>query len=148
MHLHDGTADTHGATHRPIQVVWKVGAELTTADTLRSITDTGDLADSPPDDRTAWRLLRRPDLATVELFKKNNLSVATNHAPDRFGVSRFALRDDTGIGFPHGFEIQIAGAGSARKILVNLSVTQRKHGMNRVFFRQHVVASTPRGATL
>ena len=47
-------------------------------------------------------------------------SVATNYARRTMGVGRFGIVDNTGEGFPHGFEVQITGSSAARQALVHI----------------------------
>lgn len=125
MHLHDATPDALGNTHAPCQVVWLRGASPSVVGTFREINPAdGSLSDDPlsvsgrPD---PWKVLRSTDQLTGLLSYRHH-SVASNYAPNNFGVAHYGLRSNVGAGFPHGFEVQITGPSSARQVLLHLVV--------------------------
>lgn len=121
LHLANGTPDDLGTSHDPCQVVWSRGDMPDVAGTFRQINEAdGSLSTSPligrPD---PWLIL--PASTPRGLLSYRHHSVATNFARGSFGVGRYGLRDDTGAGFPHGFEVQVVGPSAARQILLHLS---------------------------
>ena len=57
-------------------------------------------------------------------------------------MSRFALRDDSasGVGFPHGLEVQIIGTPGSRKILLHMTtVSTNRKGMKGYYDAQVVM---------
>jgi len=131
LHFYHGTPDADGVAHAPCQVVWLRGGVPSATGTLREIDPTdGSLSDVPlaasgrPD---PWRVLRSGPEVRGELSYRHH-SVATNFAPANQGVCRFGVMSAAAGGFPHGFEVQVAGPSSARQVLLRLVVasTQRR----------------------
>lgn len=148
QHLLAGTADADGATHPRMVVVWKIGEDPSVAGTLRSIKSGGTMMDTPPASRgSTWKILGDSALQRTDLLSFRGLSVATNYADARFGVSRFSQMDTTGAGFPHGFEIQISGPVSSRMVLVRLVVVRAADRERLGFSHYHIVAYTSQGRT-
>jgi len=147
-HLLLGTEDVKGDTHRQVSVVWKVGSDPGVAGTLRAITSGGALDDNPPFSRgSTWKIVARTKPPARDLLAYRRLSVATNYAPRHVGVSSFSVLDNDGVGFPHGFEVQISGPVSARMILVRLVVVRATGGDQLGYSRYHIVAYTAQGQT-
>ena len=53
----------------------------------------------------------------------------TNYAPANFGVGAFSVLDNSGDGYPHGFEVQIIGPSSGRQVLLHLIVVSNLPGL-------------------
>jgi len=128
LHLFNATPDADGISHDPAEVVWERGALPSVAGTLRHIDSSdGTLSDTPLIPRAdPWSIVGRDDSLTGLLSYRHH-SVASIYSRDSFGVSRYAVEDATGAGFPHGFEIQVVGPSAARQVLIHLvnSSTQR-----------------------
>jgi len=60
-----------------------------------------------------------------DILADTSISVATNGAPEQYGVARFAWRSIEGAGFPHGLEARIIGGAGARQILLHLTLVMR-----------------------
>ncbi len=60
-------------------------------------------------------------------------SVASNHSRANHGVARYGLLDNSagsGVGFPHGLEVQIIGSAAARQVLIHLTtISTNRQGM-------------------
>ncbi len=127
LHLHDATPDATGATHAPAEVVWRRGALPSVTGTLRQIDgSSGTLSDVPIDGRpNPWQILRA-ESDVRGLLSYRHHSIATVHAQDSWGVSRFGLESLAGSGFPHGFEIQVVGPSSARQVLLHSVVASTR----------------------
>lgn len=128
LHLFNGTADADGITHDPAEAVWVRGALPSVTGTLRHIDSSdGTLSDTPliprPD---PWSVLGRDETVTGLLSYRHH-SVSSIYSRDSFGVTRYAIEDTSGAGFPHGFEIQVVGPSAARQVLIHMvnSSTQR-----------------------
>jgi len=148
QHLLGGTADAEGAKHSAVYVVWKIGVDPSLSDTLRSITASGGMSTAPPASRgSTWKILTDPNLVRRDMLAFQGLSVATNYADARFGVSRFSQMDTSGAGFPHGFEVQISGPVSSRMVLVRLVVVRVADRERVGFSHFHIVAYTAQGKT-
>ena len=120
--IYDGDPDTAGISHPEAEVVWLRGDDPSVTGTLRSITSTGNLSNSPQSPRTSpWQLLRDIPLSEDSLLYYRHHSVATNYALGN-RVGRFSQVLTTGDGFPHGFEIQVIGPSAGRQVLVHLSI--------------------------
>ncbi|MCA8964634.1 MAG: prepilin-type N-terminal cleavage/methylation domain-containing protein [Planctomycetes bacterium] len=121
-HLANGTADATGAVRSPVQVVWNRGADPAVVGTFRQIDDSdGSMSTTPSGGRPdPWEVLRR-DNDVRGLLSYRHHSVATVFAPT-LQVTKYALEDTSGVGFPHGFEVQVVGPSSARQVLVHLVI--------------------------
>ncbi|MBN2489661.1 MAG: prepilin-type N-terminal cleavage/methylation domain-containing protein [Planctomycetes bacterium] len=82
----------------------------------------GEIELDPP---LPYELREAPIAGRRALLSLENLSIATNASPRQYGVARFAPRQMTGYGFPHGFEVRIIGSPSARQILAHLTLALR-----------------------
>jgi prepilin-type N-terminal cleavage/methylation domain-containing protein len=142
LHLYNATPDALGATHAPCQVVWLRGGNPSLLGTLREI-DPGDgsLSETPlsasgrPD---PWQVLRAEPVVQGLLSYRHH-SVATNFAPASQGVNRYGIASASGAGFPHGFEVQIAGPSSARQVLLHLVVASTNRRGHTAFSNLQVV---------
>ncbi len=123
LHLLQGTPDATGVARSPVQVVWLRGGDPTVAGTFRQIDDVdGSLSATPTAPRPdPWEVLRRQDEVRGILSYRHH-SIATVFARDTVDVTRFAIQNASGLGFPHGFETQIVGPSSARQVLLHLVV--------------------------
>jgi type II secretory pathway pseudopilin PulG len=139
-HLRDGSPDATGTSHSPCVVVWRRGAMPSTAGTLRGITSTGGLSNSPTDGRGNWSIL--PSEGQLRgLLSYRQHSVATNYAPTNYGVGRYSLPDGSG-GFPHGLEVQIVGPSNGRQTLFHLVVASTNRRGQRAWSNVQVVIDT------
>lgn len=129
-HLVKATPDAFGNTHAEVHVIWRIGDDPATAGTLRQITNTGALVDTPQSPRGVggWELYPDLDRSRVGMLHYRWHSIATNHAPRICGVAKYGFQSAAGDGFPHGFETQIVGPSSARKILLHVSVVSTRSG--------------------
>ena len=126
--------DDNGVVHPTAEVVWSRGEDPTLPGTLRHIQKTGTLAGTPqPPRSTPWKLLRDPAWSVDGMLHYRHYSLATNHAPGGWGVSRFAVPTQTGSGFPHGFEVQLIGPSSARQLLVRLVLSSTNNHGHKAF---------------
>src|SRR5690606_33797617 len=90
---------------------------------------------------TTWEIERADEMSDAGLLFYRHHSVATNYAQANQGVCRFGLRNDTGTGFPHGFELQIVGPASARQVLTHLTtVRPNVSGMKACYDSQTIAA--------
>ncbi|MCA8974759.1 MAG: hypothetical protein KDC98_08555 [Planctomycetes bacterium] len=126
LHLLNATPDAQGVRHAPCEIVWQRGALPSTVGTFRQIDPTnGSLSFTPilATGRADPFAVERaePDLTGILYYRHH--SVATNYSQPSYGVGAFAVMDSAGDGFPHGFEVQIAGPSSARQVLLHLVVT-------------------------
>lgn len=142
QHFYNATPDAAGVTHAACQVVWLRGGAPAAVGTLREIDPVdGSLSDTPlaasgrPD---PWRVLRA-ESAVQGLLSYRHHSVASNYAPTNFGVSRFGLLTNSGSGFPHGFEVQVAGPSSARQVLLHLVIASTNRRGHTAFANVQVV---------
>jgi len=147
LHLMNGTPDIDDASHRAIEVVWSLGDDLASPDTLRRITVGGGLDQAPPSARKIWTILADHKKSRPDLFHYNGIAVANNDAPKALGIGTFGVKDASGDGFPHGFEIQIVGSLVARQILLRLVLIDELLGRPGLFTASHVIAFTPSGRT-
>ncbi|MCC6673165.1 MAG: type II secretion system protein [Planctomycetes bacterium] len=122
--LLNGAADVRGRIHAPVQVVWRMGQSPSISGTFRQILSDGTMTITvtPPRPGVSWQILRDSDLSKEGFLTYRHHSVASNYAQANLGVGRFGLIDNTGTGFPHGFEVQMIGPASARQVLVNFTV--------------------------
>ncbi|MCA8943902.1 MAG: type II secretion system protein [Planctomycetes bacterium] len=129
-HLRVASADAFGNTHTPVQAIWKIGDDPAATGTFRQIISGGSLVDAPQSPRAtgSWKVY--PDLtrSRVGMLHYRFHSLATNFAPPICGVAKYGYQTTTGSGFPHGFETQIVGPSSARKILLHVSVVSTHTG--------------------
>lgn len=135
-HLANGTLDDAGEAHAITKLVWRRGRDIGILDTMREIDpSTGTLSSVPLGTRPvgAWKIFREPTKSHRGLLHYRHFSIATNYGDDRLGVARFGKMSTTGDGFPHGFEVQIAGPSAARQVLVHISVV----GTNRKGTKPH-----------
>jgi len=121
-HLANATPDAAGHVNDPVEVVWRRTGAPEDPGTLRQIDDTdGSLSDNPisgsgrPD---PWAILPSTD-HVVGLLAYRRAAVASNFDLVAPGISRFAIRDDA-ADFPHGFETQVTGPTSARRVLLHV----------------------------
>jgi len=142
LHLLNGTPDAIGVTHARCELVWNRGDLPSDPETIRQI-DPGDGTLSlDPISGTG-----RPDPFRIECTSKGMLyyrhhSVATNYAQENYGVGAFSVESTAGAGFPHGFEVQIAGPSSARQVLLHLVVVSTNHRGHRAWNNVQVVVDT------
>lgn len=120
-HLAQGTADVTGQVRPKATVVWLRDGDPAATGTFRQINDTtGALSNSPSGRPSPWTILRS-EPRVQGLLSYRHHSIATE-----FGAttrpSRFGLRSTLGVGFPHGFEVQVVGPSSARQILIHFAV--------------------------
>lgn len=142
MHLYNGTPDATGTSHTPCQVVWLRGQLPSVVGTLREIDPAdGTLSDTPlvsSGRPNPWRVLRSTDSVSGLLSYRHH-SVASNFARSTVGVARYGVMSTTGAGFPHGFEVQVAGPSSARQVLLNLVVASTNRRGHTAFANVQVV---------
>lgn len=77
-----------------------------------------------------------PQLTMRQFFEHRSLSVATNGAPERFGVARFSQVDSSGEGFPHGFEVRLLGKAGARQLFLHLVVANESKPSGKYVFTE------------
>lgn len=131
VHLLGQTADVRGDVNPAVKLLWIPGEAVST---LREIDSAAvQISATPVAPRTSWTLRRDELQSASDLLEFRGFSVASNFAKARFGVGRFGKRDDTGAGFPHGFEIQVRGSKTSRSVLVHLSLA----GSNRKGLKAH-----------
>jgi hypothetical protein len=144
QHLRTSTADDEGDTHAAATVVWMVGEDPGVAGTFRQILTDGSLSLTPQLPRNSpWEIEIAPSSSRADILAYRHFSVASNYAQANMGVSRFAIRNDTtaGVGFPHGFEVQVVGTSSARQVLLHLVlVTTNMSGLKAYFSGQVIQA--------
>lgn len=129
------------AVHTRVEVAWRMGEDPAAAGTLRQI-DRGSwiLVDNPlPPRQPTWRLQRDAARSHDGLLYRRHHSVATNWSPGAYAVGQFSLVDNSGQGFPHGFEVQVIGPASARQILLRLAVISLNRAGNRGWSRTEVI---------
>jgi len=123
LHLLEATPDANGAVHAACELVWRRGGLPSATGTFRQIEPgTGFLSDTPLAGRADPFEVERAVQDTEGLLYYRHHSVATNFARQSYGVGAFGITSQTGAGFPHGFEVQIAGPSSARQVLLHLVV--------------------------
>lgn len=130
MHLLNATPDDDGVVHPAVEVVWLRNDPPLQVGTLRQIQTAGTLNTSPPASRgVSWTILPDVKMSSQGLLFYRHHSVVTNYAPSTYGIGRFSVVDNTGDGFPHGFEVQMIGPASARQVLLRLLVVStNNHG--------------------
>ncbi|MHC5063090.1 MAG: hypothetical protein ACYTG5_03845 [Planctomycetota bacterium] len=128
-HLRTGSTNVFGETIEPVQLVWERGADPAVTGTLRQILSTNLLSDTPQEGRAnPWAIELDAARASDGLLFYRRFSVVTNEAIAALGVGRFALRDTSGDGFPHGFEVQIAGTAASKRVLLHSSIVAIDRG--------------------
>ncbi len=128
-HLRTGSVNAFGDSIEPVQVVWKRGEDPALVGTLRQILTTDVLSDAPAEGRPSpWAIELDVARASDGLLFYRRFSVVTNEAIAAMGVARFAVRDTSGDGFPHGFEVQIAGTAASRRIMLHSSIVAIDRG--------------------
>lgn len=91
-----------------------------TVGTLRHIRSNGNMYTSPRNG-VSWQL-RADALKSTEIYLRgHDDTVATNQSPAQFGACRFAQPDNNGEGFPHGFEVEVIGPPSSRRVITHLT---------------------------
>ena len=88
-----------------------------------------------------WEVLRDPVRSSDKLLFYNHFSVATNHAPASIGIGKFSVTDNSGNGFPHGFEVQIIGPSSGRQVMLHLLLANTRPGLMATSSQKLVVNS-------
>jgi hypothetical protein len=130
MHLCNATPDAEGSVREAVQVVWQRTNELGVPGTLRQIDPTtGLLSDSiiPGTGRAStWRVHPGRETAAGE-FSLRRAAVASNFDDCPQANGRFAVPDLV-QGFPHGFEVQVVGPTSSRKVLMRLVLVDTTQG--------------------
>lgn len=130
MHLCNATPDAEGSVREPAQVVWQRTAEPGAPGALRQIDPAnGSLSESilPGTGRASvWRIHPGRDRATGQ-FANRRVAVASNFDAFADAGGRFAL-PDLAQGFPHGFEVQVVGPTSSRKVLLRLVLVDTTPG--------------------
>ncbi len=121
-HLALGTADATGVARTPVQVVWDRGGDPAVVGTFRQIDESdGSMSTTPSGGRPdPWEVLRRENNVQGLLSYRHH-SVAAVFAPT-LQVTKYAIEDTTGVGFPHGFEVQVVGPSSARQVLIHMVI--------------------------
>ena len=134
-HLVDGTPDADGLRHSRATIVWRRGALPSVAGTLRMIDDSdGSLSATPINGRpNPWSILLAQDTSMQTLLTYRHHSVATNYAQANYGVGRFGIVNNTGGGFPHGFEVQVVGPATSRQTLLHLVVASTNRRGHRAW---------------
>lgn len=129
-HMRLATPGVDGVQHPSAELVWLVGKDPAIAGTFRQILPGGMLNGAPLAPRNpTWDVQRDPVRSTDTLLFYNHFSVATNHASAIRGLATFAVMDNTGDGFPHGFEVQIIGPSSGRQVLLHLILVSTRAGL-------------------
>ncbi len=144
QHLLTQSPDLFGDVHDSAAVAWKVGQDPALTDTMRQIMSDGSLSDSSAAPRTAgtWQIHPDPAQSSGSMLFYRHHSVATNYAPGVMGVGRYGIIDNTGNGFPHGFEVQIIGPASARQILLHLTLVSTNNNGRQAFHDLQVIGDT------
>jgi hypothetical protein len=142
-HLHDATPDASNISHSPINLVWMLDQDPSELSTFRQILSDGTLTDfSEPPRAEHWEFERDDQLSSPGLLFYRHHSVATNYSQSNQGGSRVGIRNDStaGVGFPHGFEIQVVGSAAARKVLIHMTtVSTNAKGLRAFYDGQAVV---------
>jgi len=86
---------------------------------LAGFGDTGVIDPNPPD---PYLIPADSVRGQDHLFAPIAISVATNGAPNHYGIGRFSELNTSGEGFPHGLETRVIGGASARQILLHLTL--------------------------
>ena len=144
QHLINSTPDDSGATHASASVVWILGGDPAVSGTFREILTSGGLSNYA----NSWQIGRADNLSSSNMLAYRHYSLASNYAQANMGVSRFGIRDDaagSGVGFPHGFEVQAVGTAAARKILLHLVLVTTNMSGLKAYFDAQVVLSVREG---
>lgn len=108
-----------------VELVWTRGADPSQAGTLRHIAPTTWVTVAAPRSGSGdgrWHIGPDRSKTSETMLRAMDIGIATNDAAARYGVGRFGRRDSSGAGFPHGFEVQIVGPSSARRVMIHVSV--------------------------
>ncbi|MFM1873885.1 MAG: hypothetical protein RL398_3307 [Planctomycetota bacterium] len=137
-HLAQGTADVTGQARPKAAVVWLRDGDPATSGTFRQINEsTGALSNSPSGRPSPWTILRS-ESRVQGLLSYRHHSIATEFGTTT-PASRFGVRSTTGVGFPHGFEVQVVGPSSARQILIHFAVASTNQRGLTAYADQQVV---------
>lgn len=144
VHLRDATADLFGDLHDPVQVVWMVGQDPAMTSTLRQILADGSLSDNSVAPRPvgSWQIVADPRQSAADMLSYRHHSIATNYAPGVMGVGSYGIIDNSGDGFPHGFEVQLIGPSAARQILLHLTVVSTNNNGRKAFHDLQVIGDS------
>jgi prepilin-type N-terminal cleavage/methylation domain-containing protein len=143
LHLADASPDANGDTHTPCEIVWRKGSLPSVLGTVRQIDVASlSLSDYPIDPRQdPFRIERTVELVQGLLSYRHH-SIATNYARASFGVGRYGLVDNSGAGFPHGFEVQVVGPSTARQTVLRLVVSSTNLRGQWAWNNEQVVVDT------
>lgn len=147
-HLRDATPDDSGAKHSPLHVVWMVGEDPATSGTFRQILADGSMTTTPVLPRAnPWEIEREVKLSSSGMLHAAHYSVASNWSQGNQGTGRFAIANNTtaSVGFPHGFEVQVVGPASARKVLVHLTLVSTNAKGLKAYYDAQVVTVVREG---
>lgn len=135
-HLYRGSnPDNPLFPYPPARLLWRPGADFGVA--FEKIQADGTTTPAPRDFRVPPdRRITRPGL-----LQHLRLSVAPNIGGAPRGLGKFGIVDNTGDGFPHGFETQTVGPASARQVLVHLTVVSNQQGRRRAWLDLQGVSS-------
>jgi Tfp pilus assembly protein FimT len=135
--------ENQAAPTRPFPIcpyAWRFGSDLSVALSMQRIVTGGSLTDlTGPSMPTFMIPADQANIRQLRLWRRG-VSVATNFARSNLGVSRFALMNSTGDGFPHGFELQIIGPAAARQVLIHISLLSTQRRGAKAFVESSVVA--------
>jgi len=130
MHFYDGTNPVDPMLPYPAaRILWRPRAAFATA--FKEIDAGGNIVDP----MSGFQVASDPGRTRRQFFGYRHLAVAQNSDGPGRGLCQFALQDDSGDGFPHGFEVQIIGTASARQVLLRLVVTSAGIGVDRSWIR-------------
>ena len=123
LHLKNGTADKAGKKHPKVALVWRMGQDPAMTGTLRQTTILGAMSNTPLSPRPAsWQILRDTTKSSAGMLFYRHHSIATNYSLPSYIIPKFGISNNTGNGFPHGFEIQVIGPSSARQVMLRLVI--------------------------
>lgn len=143
LHLRDGSPDIDGISHPAAELVWDLGGDPTAVGTFRQIDASGALSDSPLAGRDdPWTVEPDARLSREGLLFYRRHSIASNNAPSLMQVARYSVLDEAlgTEGFPHGFECQIVGPASARKVLLRLVITTTNNDGRKPYHALDLIA--------
>jgi type II secretory pathway pseudopilin PulG len=121
----------------PVRYLWKQSEPIATA--FKEILYDGSLNDLDP---ASWNIPIDPSRSTLGLLEAKGYGIASNQAGEPRGIAAFGLRDDSSLGFPHGFETQIVGPASARQILLHLTTVSTRSPETRCWGNITGIAET------